>query len=265
MFDKLLVNFTWWVNREKADGTSLFEGGFMGLDNIGPIDRSHLPPGWTLEQADSTGWMAGYAAAMATIAAVAASLRAAARAGSGADVPGALRAASATRSTAPSLWDEQDGLFYDRLTAARRRAAPVRVRSMVSMIPMLAGGVVDEEALGQSLALGKRFAHFLERLGVAGAEPLADRRPAARRHPGGAACCSASCEPSRARRMCHGAARRGGVPLAARAALPVGAATATTRRTRPGRGAARVDYEPAESTTAMFGGNSNWRGPSGSR
>ena len=70
IFDKLLVNFTWWVNREDANGSNLFEGGFMGLDNIGPIDRSHLPVHGLLEQSDATGWMAGYALSMATIAAI---------------------------------------------------------------------------------------------------------------------------------------------------------------------------------------------------
>ena len=69
-FDKLLVNFTWWVNQEDAEGNNLFEGGFMGLDNIGPIDRSHLPVGGVLEQSDATGWMAFYAIAMAGIARV---------------------------------------------------------------------------------------------------------------------------------------------------------------------------------------------------
>jgi hypothetical protein len=70
VFDKLLVNFTWWINREDAEGNNLFEGGFLGLDNIGPIDRSHLPQGDTLEQSDATGWMAFYAIAMGSIAAV---------------------------------------------------------------------------------------------------------------------------------------------------------------------------------------------------
>src|SRR5215475_16058893 len=70
IFDKLLVNFTWWVNREDAEGNNLFEGGFLGLDNIGPIDRSHLPAGGKLEQSDATGWMAFYAIAMGSIAAV---------------------------------------------------------------------------------------------------------------------------------------------------------------------------------------------------
>ena len=68
IFDKLLVNFTWWVNREDANGNNLFEGGFLGLDNIGPIDRSHLPVGGTLEQSDATGWMGFYAIAMASLA-----------------------------------------------------------------------------------------------------------------------------------------------------------------------------------------------------
>jgi hypothetical protein len=70
VFDKLLVNFTWWVNREDAEGSNLFEGGFLGLDNIGPLDRSHLPVGGVLEQADATGWMATYSLAMTTIAAI---------------------------------------------------------------------------------------------------------------------------------------------------------------------------------------------------
>jgi hypothetical protein len=69
-FDKLLLNFTWWVNLEDADGSNLFEGGFLGLDNIGPLDRSHLPAGSVLEQSDATGWMVGYALAMGVIATV---------------------------------------------------------------------------------------------------------------------------------------------------------------------------------------------------
>jgi hypothetical protein len=91
VFDKLLVNFTWWVNLEDAGGNNLFEGGFMGLDNIGPIDRSHLPVGGTLEQSDATGWMAFYAIAMAGIAECPAAQRAAAGDRRGHQVPRALR------------------------------------------------------------------------------------------------------------------------------------------------------------------------------
>ena len=68
MFQKLLLNFTWWLNRQDPDGNNLFGGGFLGLDNISPIDRSHLPPGLRLEQADGTAWMAYYSIAMLTLA-----------------------------------------------------------------------------------------------------------------------------------------------------------------------------------------------------
>ena len=68
VFDKMLINFTWWINRQDPDGTNLFEGGFLGLDNIGPIDRSHLPPGYILEQSDSTGWMGFFTLSMGAIA-----------------------------------------------------------------------------------------------------------------------------------------------------------------------------------------------------
>ena len=70
IFDKLLVNFTWWVNQRDEDANNVFEGGFLGLDNIGPIDRSHIPAGASLQQSDATGWMAAYALAMGAIAAV---------------------------------------------------------------------------------------------------------------------------------------------------------------------------------------------------
>ena len=86
VFDKLLVNFTWWVNREDAEGNNLFEGGFLGLDNIGPIDRSHLPA-VTLEQSDATGWMGSYAVAMAAIAGALSWSGPAPGAGPGAEVP----------------------------------------------------------------------------------------------------------------------------------------------------------------------------------
>ena len=91
VFDKLLVNFTWWVNMEDANGNNVFEGGFLGLDNIGPIDRSHLPVGGTLEQSDATGWMAFYAIAMASIAIVLNWSGAAAGQRSDPQVPGTLR------------------------------------------------------------------------------------------------------------------------------------------------------------------------------
>ncbi len=91
IFDKLLVNFTWWVNQRDEDANNVFEGGFLGLDNIGPIDRSHLPAGTSLQQSDATGWMAAYALAMGAIAAVLQPFRPATGRRSGAEVPRALR------------------------------------------------------------------------------------------------------------------------------------------------------------------------------
>ncbi len=91
IFDKLLVNFTWWVNREDANGSNLFEGGFMGLDNIGPLDRSHLPVHGLLEQSDATGWMAGYALVDGHHCGDPARVGPPARARLGAEVPRALR------------------------------------------------------------------------------------------------------------------------------------------------------------------------------
>ena len=114
IFDKLLVNFTWWVNLEDKGGCNLFEGGFLGLDNIGPIDRSHLPVGGTLEQSDATGWMATYALSMAAIAIVLYRL------GNRPTQDVALKfiehfAAIRDAMENQGLWDDVDGLFYDRL------------------------------------------------------------------------------------------------------------------------------------------------------
>ncbi len=114
IFDKLLVNFTWWVNREDAEGNNLFEGGFLGLDNIGPIDRSHLPVGGILEQSDATGWMGFYAIAMASLAVI---LN---RSGQRPGVDLILKflehfAAISDALEGLGLWDETDGLYYDRL------------------------------------------------------------------------------------------------------------------------------------------------------
>ncbi|TQS43374.1 MGH1-like glycoside hydrolase domain-containing protein [Cryptosporangium phraense] len=259
VFDKLLVNFTWWINRQDTDGDTLFGGGFMGLDNIGPIDRSHLPPGWILEQADSTGWMASYAAAMATIAAVLD--RAASRPALDlvqkflehfAQIREALDGAE--------LWDEETGLFNDRLTLPDGRSTWVQVRSMVSMIPMLAVGVVSEEALGRSVAVGKRFARFLARRGIAGPDDLVETG-LLRGEAGHRSLLVGVVSVDRVQRMLQ-------ILFDESEFLsPHGLRSLSARhRDQPAvldfAGIrANVDYEPAESTIGMFGGNSNWRGP----
>ena len=129
VFDKLLVNFTWWVNREDANGNNVFEGGFLGLDNIGPIDRSHLPAGYTLEQSDATGWMGSYALAMGAIAAILHRSGSAQGPGSGAEVPGAFRRPSARPWTSRACGTTRTGCSTTgwsprRVTASRSRSGP---------------------------------------------------------------------------------------------------------------------------------------------
>jgi len=259
VFDKLLVNFTWWVNREDAEGNNLFEGGFLGLDNIGPIDRSHLPAGGKLEQSDATGWMAFYAVAMAGIASV---LN---RSGRRAATDLVLKflehfAGISEAIDNRGLWDDADGLYYDRLLTPGRTEIPVKVRSMVAMIPVLAVAVVDQTMLDRSLTVGKHFADFLDRQGLS--DQAALRQLGVLRGPPGQQRLLLSVVGiDRLERL-----------LAllfdeAEFLSPYGLrALSAYHRDHPyvlgiGGGRATIDYEPAESTTPMFGGNSNWRGP----
>ncbi len=258
VFDKLLVNFTWWVNREDATGANLFEGGFMGLDNIGPIDRSHLPVNGVLEQSDSTGWMAGYAASMATIAAI---LHRSGHRPAVDLVQTFLEHFAAIRDAldGADLWDEHDGLFYDRLCTAEG-SVPITVRSIASMIPMLAGGVVSEEGMGSTLSVTKRFARFLRRHGLHDQQRLEDAG-LLRGQKGSRSLLVSVVGLDRVRRMLTT------LLDPAEFLSPHGLRSLSARhRDHPAvlefdGLLAGVDYEPAESTTAMFGGNSNWRGP----
>ena len=148
VFDKLLVNFTWWVNREDANGNNVFEGGFLGLDNIGPIDRSHLPEGYTLEQSDATGWMGSYALSLGVIAAV---LNWSGKRQAQDLVLKFMEHFAGIRNALDEqgLWDDTDGLFYDRLVTPSGYTVPVKVHSMVGIIPALAAGVIDGNMLQQ--------------------------------------------------------------------------------------------------------------------
>ncbi len=259
VFDKLLVNFTWWVNLEDKEGNNLFEGGFLGLDNIGPIDRSHLPVGGTLEQSDATGWMASYALAMTAIAAI---LN---RSGQRPGIDLVLKfvehfAAISEAIDTQGLWDDTDGLFYDRLVTPDGSQVPVKVRSMVGVIPALAAAAVEEELLGLGMAVAKRFPRLLRREGLESPEKLADAG-------------LLKGEPGH-RRLLLGVV---GVDRLERIFTklfdeaeflsPYGLrAISAYHRDHPYQldveGIhATIDYEPAESTTDMFGGNSNWRGP----
>ncbi|GAA4694078.1 glucosidase [Pseudonocardia yuanmonensis] len=259
VFDKLLLNFTWWVNLEDADGSNVFEGGFLGLDNIGPIDRSHLPPGYLLEQSDATGWMAAYALAMGAVATV---LRHSGRRPADDLVRKFLEHLAAIRGAVDSagLWDPETGLFADRLVAPDGTAVPVAVRSMVGVIPMLAAGVADEPILRRAAAAGKHFAEFLQREGLDDQEALAERG-LLRGEQGHRQLLLGVVGVDRLERLFAQ------LFDPAEFLSPHGLRSVSAYHRdhpyvldAPGLHA-EIDYEPAESTVPMFGGNSNWRGP----
>ena len=259
VFDKLLVNFTWWVNREDAEGNNLFEGGFLGLDNIGPIDRSHLPVGGTLEQSDATGWMAFYAIAMAAIAIVL---------NWSGQRPGndlilkflAHFAAISDAIDSQGLWDEQDGLYYDRLNTPDGNAVPVKVRSMVGIIPMLAAAVADEQMLDRALMISRQFADYAQRRGLHDREKLQETG-LMRGEPGSQRLLLSVVGIDRLEKLFTKMFDE------SEFLSPYGLrALSAYHRDHPYEldvegFSATIDYEPAELTTDMFGGNSNWRGP----
>jgi hypothetical protein len=259
IFDKLMVNFTWWVNLEDAGGNNIFEGGFLGLDNIGPLDRSHLPVGGTLEQSDATGWMGFYAIALASIADV---LNRSGQRPATDLVLKFLEHFAAIREALDSqgLWDETDGLYYDRLMPSSGEAVLVQARSMVGMIPALAAGVIDEKDLERALVVGKNFANFLDREGAGDPDKLRELG-LLRGDPGHQRLLLSLAGPARLERLLarlfdeaeflspHGLRALSAYHRANPYEIDVEGVRAT------------IDYEPAESTTPMFGGNSNWRGP----
>jgi hypothetical protein len=260
IFDKLLVNFTWWVNREDVWGNNLFEGGFLGLDNIGPIDRSHLPAGAVLEQSDATGWMAFYALSMALIASIL--WRSGRR--HGADL--VLKflehyAGIAEAIDSMGMWDDTDGMFYDHLSLPSGVTIPVKARSMVGMIPLLAVATVDETMMRNAMKFGKQFAEFLERKGLADETKL--REQGLLRDGDG-----------HSEKLLLSVVGRDKLITLFKSLFdeskflsPYGLRSlSAVHKDQPyvlhlEGTTATIDYEPAESTTGMFGGNSNWRGP----
>jgi hypothetical protein len=145
MLERLLLNFTWWVNREDGRGDNVFGGGFLGLDNISPIDRSALPAGEQLEESDATGWMARYCLDMLRIAVVLAEHDPVYE-----DVAVKFALQFAAIATAlGELWDADDGFYYDRLRLADGSCRRLRVHSIVGLIPLLASTRLTDEQLGR--------------------------------------------------------------------------------------------------------------------
>jgi hypothetical protein len=257
VFQKLLLNFTWWVNRKDDEGNNLFSGGFLGLDNIGVFDRSQpLPTGGHLEQADGTAWMAFYSMTMLEIA-----LELAKADPTYEDVASKffehfiaiVDAMNGLGGT--GLWDEEDGFYYDQLHFDDH-FVPLKIRSMVGIIPLFAAGVLEDETIDALPSFKRRLTWFL------------DNRSDLARH-----ISYVSGHTSHGKRLLAVPSRERLVRalsyiLNEREFLsPYGIRSLSrVHRERPyvlhahGR-EFRVDYVPGESNTGMFGGNSNWRGP----
>jgi hypothetical protein len=259
VFDQLLVNFTWWVNREDAEGNNLFEGGFLGLDNVGPISRSRLPAGSILEQSAAAGWMGAYALTMLTIAAVLD--RSGQRRAQGQELKFLEHFAGISDAIdSQGLRDDADGLYYDRLKMPTGETAPVRVRSMMSIIPTLAAAVLTEDDLRQALTVGKKFADFLDRHDLRDPDKLGEAG-LLRGEPGQQRLLLSLCGVGQLQKLFAK------IFDESEFLSPYGLRTLSAyHRDHPYQLqvegiTASIDYEPAESTTAMLGRNSNWSGP----
>ena len=255
MFHKLLLGFTWWANVKDPEGDHLFGGGFLGMDNVGPFDRSEpLAEGLVLEQADGTGWMALYCLSMLEISIVLAEHDPAYE-----DV--AIKffehyALIAEAINDRGLWDESDGFYYDQVRRPADGAAwPVRVRSMTGLIPFCAVAIGDGSRIAKMPEFLARVNDFL------------------RVRPEYSSAVDLTAGPHQvtiAALVGHDRLPRVLERLADELEFlsPHGLRSLSAAyRDRPfefwleGHVAATVDYEPAESTTPLFGGNSNWRGP----
>ena len=255
VFQKMCLNFTWWVNRKDSEGNNLFGGGFLGLDNIGVFDRSRpLPGGGVLEQADGTAWMAFYCMTMLEMALELAREDPAYEDMASKFFEHFVAIADAINAFGGTgLWCPDDGFYYDQLQTAGR-VLPLRVRSMVGLIPLLACTVLEDETLERLPGFTKRMRWFLEnRPDLAGHITWAEAGHGHR----------LLALPSRER-----------LERVLRYMLdeneflsPHGLRSLSqVHRERPFVLAVDgqeygVHYTPAESDTGLFGGNSNWRGP----
>jgi hypothetical protein len=275
VFHKLMLNFTWWVNRKDAEGKNIFQGGFLGLDNIGVFDRSApLPTGGHIEQSDGTSWMAMYCLNMLAIA-----LELACDDSAYEDVASKFwehftqiaYAMNNRGDDAASLWDDEDGFFYDVLhvpnhgqfAVSAANASPLgrshlvmKTRSMVGLIPLYAVDTLEPELL-------KRLPNFKRRLDwFIANRPGYTRNQACMYTPGmGERRLMSIVDGEKLRRVLRYMLDEEeflspyGIRAASRyhSAHPYLLELGGTQH--------RLDYEPAESSTGLFGGNSNWRGP----
>jgi hypothetical protein len=260
IFHKLLLNFTWWVNRKDADGMNIFQGGFLGLDNIGIFDRSApLPTGGYIEQSDGTSWMAMYTLNLLAIA-----LELASEDPAYEDVASKFwehfmyiaHAMNHRGKDGIGLWDDVDGFFYDVLKLPDGRAYPLRIRSMVGLIPLFAVETMDSELLERLPGFKRRMEWFIanradltSNIACMHLPGMAERR------------LFSIVTPDQLRRILQ-------IMLDEDEFLSPNGIRALSREYREhpymlsiDGVQRRVDYEPGEDASGLFGGNSNWRGP----
>jgi hypothetical protein len=260
IFHKLLLNFTWWVNRKDAGGRNVFEGGFLGLDNIGVFNRSEpLPGGGFIEQADSTGWMAMYSLNLMAIA-----LELARQDSAYEDVASKFwehflyiaHAMSHLGGDGEDMWDEEDGFFYDVLHMPDGSHQALKVRSLVGLIPLFAVETLESRLMDQLPGFQRRMRWFIEN------RPDLTHNVASMIVPGkGERRLLSILDPGQLRRVLKRMLDEEeflspfGIRSLSRAYKdhPYVFPSDGTEHT--------IRYEPGESTSGLFGGNSNWRGP----
>jgi len=260
VFHKLLLNFTWWVNRKDPDGRNVFQGGFLGLDNIGVFDRSApLPTGGYIEQSDGTSWMGMYCLNMLAMALELAQDDRAYEDVASKFFEHFVYIAHATHhlgGEGMGLWDDEDGFFYDVLNVPDGSRCPMKVRSLVGLIPLFAVETFDTEHADRLPGFRRRAQWFI------------DNNPELREH------IAFKDKPGGGRRVMLSIVTTEQLPKVLRLMLdeeeflsPHGVRSLSRyHEDHPyvipvGGQEYRVGYEPAESTTGVFGGNSNWRGP----
>ena len=258
VFQKLLLNFTWWVNRKDAEGNNLFQGGFLGLDNIGVFDRSNpLPSGGFLQQSDGTAWMAFYCLTMLSMALELAQENSVYEDLASKFFEHFVRIADAMNNLGGTgLWDATDGFYYDQLKL-NGQIIPLRSRSLVGLLPLIAVEILEEEKIQRLPGFSKRMNWFIE------------NRPDLARL---ITWCE-TCPTDHQRRMLAIPSRER-LESVLRYMLdqseffsPFGIrSVSAVHREKPyifrvGDHEYRVDYWPGEGKSYLFGGNSNWRGP----
>lgn len=260
VFHKLLLNFTWWVNRKDPDGMNIFQGGFLGLDNIGVFDRSApLPTGGHLEQSDGTSWMGMYCLNMLAIA-----LELAKEDPAYEDVASKFfehfvyiaHAMNDLGGEGISLWDQEDGFYYDVLHIPGRTHHFLKVRSMVGLIPLFAVETLEPEIVDRLPGFKRRMQWFIDNH-----PDVPDHIEMTQHSARGVRRLLSLVNRTQLKRVLQKMLDESEFfsPHGIRALSRFHAEHPYMLETN--NHVNRVDYEPAESSTGLFGGNSNWRGP----